>query len=129
MANAQKAKGSALELLLVKYLRPLFGEHVGRGVAGATDDRGDISGLTELTVEAKSYGSLGDGINAGLRDLPAEQANNGHRWGVVVAKRRGKGRAEDQVVAMTFGQFCDLYACALDGLEYERVRVLLEDRR
>jgi hypothetical protein len=119
VANRNKANGSAFELLCVKFLATIFGSQVERTLAGSSTDKGDIGGVPELTIECKTRkGGLGDAINAGLLDLPTEQANRGTRWGVVIAKRRGKGQAEDQVVAMPLGQFADLYAVALRGLGY-----------
>jgi hypothetical protein len=115
VSSPQARKGAALELLVVNYWRATISQDVDRGRAGATDDRGDVKGLPLLTVECKSYANVADGISAGFRDLPGEQANNGHRWGAVVTKRRGKGRAEDQLVAMTLDQFTDMYRMALLG--------------
>lgn len=121
MANANKARGSAFENLIVKYWRGIFGPHVERTLAGSSTDKGDVGGMHHLTVEAKTRrGGIGDAINAGLLDLPAEQANRGTRWGIVVAKRRGKARAEDQVVAMTLDQWTDMYGLALAGLALKK---------
>lgn len=117
MANPNKARGSAFENVVVGYWQGIFGNHIERTLAGSSLDKGDIGGMTQLTVECKTRkGGIGDAINAGLLDLPREQTNRGTRWGCIVAKRRGKGRAEDQVVAMTLDQWTDLYSAALQGL-------------
>lgn len=118
MANPSARKGAAFELLLVNYWRETISPDVDRGRSGATLDRGDAKGMPQCTIEAKSYANVSDGISAGFRDLPGEQANNGHRWGAVAVKRRGKGAAEEQLMVMTVDQWTDLYRMALKGVGY-----------
>jgi len=51
--TAAKAKGSKAELDIVKYLKQWF-PYVDRRLAGATLDKGDISGIPGVTIEIKT---------------------------------------------------------------------------
>jgi hypothetical protein len=118
MPNRNKAKGSALENLMVQYFRTLFGSQVARTLAGSSQDQGDLTGMPlHTTIECKSLAAIGDSVNAGLRELPLEQSNRGSRWGAVVAKRRGFGRAQDQAVVMSADQWADMLGWAAMAVE------------
>ncbi len=108
MSNPQKAKGSAFENLIAKGLRPHLGQHIGRGVAGATLDKGDISGIPNWVLECKNYTSMPAAISAGLRDLPREMLNAGARFGAVIVKRRGTTDWRKQLVVMEMGTFVEV---------------------
>ena len=52
MGSAAKAKGSGAERDVVKYLKQWF-PYVDRRLAGATLDKGDISGIPGVTIEIR----------------------------------------------------------------------------
>lgn len=111
MANPAKAKGDAHERVVVEYLRSRLGQHIGRPRAGEQHDRGDVVGVANVTIEAKSYKDLATGIRVGLADLEREQANADTRWGIVVLKRPRVANPAKQLVVMELDQFVDLLTC------------------
>lgn len=108
MTTASKRKGDAHERNVVDYLRSKLGQHVARLLAGAEDDRGDISGVPGFTLELKSYKDIATGLRNGMADLAIEQRNAGTRWGAVILKRPRVAAAEKQYVVMELDQFVDL---------------------
>jgi hypothetical protein len=71
----------------------LYETHVGvtprRTLAGHRDDRGDLTGVPDTTVEIKNMTSLSAAINEGLADLAREHANSGTPHAVLWVRRRG----------------------------------------
>lgn len=103
MTNRAKAKGSAFERLVVDFLRA-EGYQAHRTLAGARDDRGDISGVQDVTLELKSYSDVTRAISDGLRDLAVEQANNRTPFGAVIVKRPRVAEPSRQLAVMELGQ-------------------------
>ena len=96
--NRKSAKdaGTRFESLIAKYLR------LPRRVKSGRYDRGDLEGPG--VIECKDYGGnlkVGEWIAESKR----EQSNAGADWSVVVAKRRGTGKPNDQYVFMTLEDF------------------------
>ena len=86
--NAAKAKGSGAERDVVKYLKTWF-PYADRRLAGATLDKGDISGIPGVTIEIKNHNKMD--ISGWLGELETEMANDKAWTGIVIHKRRGKG--------------------------------------
>lgn len=76
-----------------------------RSRAGAAEDRGDLAGIPDLTVEVKNYKTITSAIGDGLRDLTIEQANNKTEWGVLCVKRPRRG----WIAVMPLDEFVRLY--------------------
>ena len=57
MSSRSKIKGSQAERDLVKYLQEWF-PYAGRRLAGATLDKGDISGINGVCIEVKNHAKL-----------------------------------------------------------------------
>jgi hypothetical protein len=57
VSSAAKAKGSGAERDVVKYLKQWF-PYVDRRLAGATLDKGDISGIPGVTIEIKNHATM-----------------------------------------------------------------------
>jgi len=107
MTTPEKAKGSQWERDIAKYLVEagfIYAER--RYGAGNTQDKGDINGLPGLVIEAKNHKTMD--FAGWLREAERERQNAKADYGIVVAKRRGKGAAEAYVV-MTLADFARLW--------------------
>lgn len=109
MARSRKSAknaGTAFETLTANYLREaLNNDNIERLRTNGANDRGDIGNVRlpngELVaVECKDLGGKYE-IGPWLNEVETERINYNAVAGVVVAKRRGHGRPEDQVVVMT----------------------------
>lgn len=111
MANPSKRKGTAAETAIVAYLRDQgFPACERRALAGSAD-RGDVAGLHDTVVEAKDCKAID--LSGWLTELAAEMHNANARYGVVWAKRRGKGSPAEWYCTMPGHVFVDLLREAL----------------
>lgn len=104
--SRSKQKGTAFETALANYLSEIVGQPVERRALKGTADDGDLHLPTpggRLIIEAKNHQrmELADWVD----QADAEAGNADKRFpdvlgGVVVHKRRGKGRAADQYATM-----------------------------
>jgi Holliday junction resolvase len=87
--SKSKAKGTAAETALVKYLRDR-GFNARRNPLMGKADRGDIAieGM-DIVIEVKNQKALS--IPEWLRELDAEKINAESRNGILVVKPRGVG--------------------------------------
>ena len=70
-------------------------------------DKGDITGMgPELVIECKNHQTLN--FSGWLKEAEQERQNADAEYGIVVAKRRGKGAAESYVV-LTLADFIRLW--------------------
>lgn len=101
-ASAKKA-GSAFESLVAGYLAATVDDRIERRTRNGNKDRGDISGLRHMgervVVECKDVTRWEPG--AWLAEAETERLNDDSVAGLVVAKRRGKAHAGDQLVILT----------------------------
>ena len=97
--TASKAKGTAWESAIVDFLREHGALHAERRALGGTNDRGDIAGIPGVVIEAKCAAKLEFG--SWLAEAEAERINDGATYGVVWAKRRGKGSPGAGYVVLT----------------------------
>ena len=88
MSSAAKAKGSGAERDVVKYLKEWF-PYVDRRLAGATLDKGDVSGIPGVTIEIKNHAKMD--LAGWTEELLVEMANDKAWTGTVLHKRKGKG--------------------------------------
>ena len=73
MTSASKAKGSKAELDVVNWLKQWF-PYADRRLAGATLDKGDISGIPGVTIEIKNHAKMD--LAGWVAELETEMNNN-----------------------------------------------------
>ena len=112
MSSAAKAKGAGAERDVVAYLKEWF-PYVDRRLAGATLDKGDISGIPGCTIEIKNHATMT--LAEWTEELLVEMANDKAWTGVVWHKRKGKGSPSDWYCTMPGHVWVDLLRSALDG--------------
>jgi hypothetical protein len=110
MGSAAKAKGSGAERDVVKWLKEWF-PYVDRRLAGATLDKGDISGIPGVTIEIKNHAKMD--LAGWLEELSTEMGNDNAWTGVVVHKRRGRGSPAEWYATMPAQVWVDLLRRAL----------------
>jgi Holliday junction resolvase len=82
-----RRKGSQFERSVVGYLRDNGFPQAARTLAGASDDRGDISGVGNCVLECKCAARID--LAGWLAEARLEAENAGLPRFAVVAKRRG----------------------------------------
>lgn len=86
-----KAKGTAAETAVVKYLRGVRGFNAWRKPLQGSKDGGDVAieGMDNLVIEVKNQAKLS--IPEWLREVDAEVINAGARTGILIVKPKGVG--------------------------------------
>ena len=112
MSSAAKAKGSGAERDVVKYLKENGFQYADRRLAGATLDKGDISGIPGVTIEIKNHAKMD--LAGWTEELIVEMTNDNAWTGVVVHKRKGKGNPGDWYATMPVQVWVDLLRKVLD---------------
>ncbi|MFI5664623.1 hypothetical protein [Streptomyces sp. NPDC051684] len=104
--SRSKAKGTAAETAVVRFLREAGFTQAERRTLNGVQDRGDIAGIPGVVIEVK---------NCARQELPAwigeaerERDNDRAGLGVVWHKRRGKADPGAWFVSMSGGQFAAL---------------------
>jgi Holliday junction resolvase len=78
MANANKRKGDRAERELAALLTEALGVPVRRFLgAGRQDDRGDLDGVSNHTLQVKNWRDITAAIRVGMEQLKQQQANAG----------------------------------------------------
>lgn len=108
-------KGTWFERLIANYLgAELEDDGIDRQVRSGNKDRGDIRGVKiwgqKIAVECKN--TARDDIPKALREAEVERGNIDGLAGVVIKKRVGKGKPEDQLVIMTVRDFAAILSGA-----------------
>jgi len=78
-----------------------------RSRAGWSDDRGDIDGVEDLTVEVKDQKR--HDIGCWLKELEIEQKNRGTNHGVCAVKKLGAVEVDSWYAIMTMTEFLKLW--------------------
>jgi hypothetical protein len=86
MSNPAKAKGSGAERAVVTWLKQWY-PYADRRLAGATLDKGDVSGIPGVTIEIKNQATMK--LSEWLKELDVEMKNDGAWTGVVIHKKKG----------------------------------------
>lgn len=121
--SRQKDKGTRFESLVVGYLsRVLADERIERRTLAGARDRGDVSGLRlhGLRVVAECKDCQTQRMPEWLREAEAERGNDDAAFGVVIHKRRGSAKPQEQYVTMTLGTFAAMLAGGPQLLEEDR---------
>lgn len=102
--RSAKAAGGKFERLIADYLNErLYGLNVDRQVKTGARDSGDIAGVhlagRRIAIECKNVTRMD--LPRWTREAHTEAGNIGGAAGVVIHKRHGNGKPEDQWVTMT----------------------------
>lgn len=102
--RSAKAAGARFERLVADYLNDrLYGLCVDRQVKTGAYDSGDIAGVhlggRRIAIECKNVTRMD--LPKWTREAHTEAGNIGAAAGLVVHKRHGNGKPEDQWVTMT----------------------------
>ena len=102
--RSAKAAGSRFERLIADHLdERLYGLSVDRQVKTGARDSGDIAGVhlagRRIAIECKNVTRMD--LPKWTREAHTEAGNIGGAAGVVIHKRHGNGKPEDQWVTMT----------------------------
>ena len=108
--SRSRAKGTAWESRLVGYLREQGAPYAERRALAGINDRGDVSGIPGLVIEAKC--ATGMQLAAWVDEAEIERANDNAAIGVVWHHRRGKASPADGYVTMTGATFVHLLRAA-----------------
>lgn len=105
--SRNKAKGTAFETLILEPAKAYYPDAERRTLAGA-NDKGDLllPGERRFVVEAKHHAALN--LAGWAAEAANEAGNAGVPYWVIVHKRVGKGKGEDQWVTLTWGNFLAL---------------------
>ncbi|MFD9905609.1 hypothetical protein [Streptomyces sp. NPDC059063] len=104
--SRSKAKGTAAETAVVRFLRAAGFVQAERRTLSGVQDRGDIAGLPGVVIEVKNCSRVE--LAAWLAEAERERDNDGASLGVVFHKRRGKADPRDWFVTMSGLQFAAL---------------------
>jgi len=104
--SRNKAKGTAFETLIVRYLQEHGFPYAERRALAGVNDLGDITGTPGVVWECKNHKTLS--FSEWLVEAEVERANANADLGVVIAKRRGKGDAAEQYAVMTVAALVEL---------------------
>lgn len=104
-----KAAGANFEKLIADYLAVTIDDRIERRRLNGKNDRGDIAALRtnkgrRLVVECKSYGGRLE-ATTWVKEAEVERVNDSALAGIVVAKRRGTNKPEEQFVIMSLRDF------------------------
>lgn len=104
--NLKSAKdaGTRFERLIAGHLNDrLYGLHVDRQVRTGARDSGDIAGVhltgKRIVIECKNVTRMD--LPKWMREAHTEAGNVGAAVGIVIHKRHGNGKPENQWVTMT----------------------------
>lgn len=104
--SKQRAKGTAAETAVVRYLQAHGFPHAERRALHGVNDMGDITGCGPLVLEVKNHKTMD--LAGWIRELEAEMANADVDLGSVVIKKRGTTDPRDWYALLPFGIFVDL---------------------
>jgi hypothetical protein len=107
VSNPNKAKGTAWELAVRRYLRAL-GIDAFKPYEEGHDDAGDIHGVDPFILQAKNYRSWQDAIREGLDGAERQKRVAGVRWGAAVVKRLRRTDPGEAFVVMTLATFAEV---------------------
>ncbi|MFF3643425.1 hypothetical protein [Streptomyces sp. NPDC002564] len=104
--SRSKAKGTAAETAVVRFLREAGFVQAERRTLGGVQDRGDIAGIPGVVIEVKNCAR--DQLPAWVAEAERERDNDHATLGVVFHKRRGTTNPGAWFVTMSGAQFAAL---------------------
>ncbi len=111
--QSAKAAGSRFETLMANWLAfRLNDDRIERRAKNGANDRGDLTGIKTIrggrvVAELKDYAGQVK-VGPWLTEAEIERGNDDAAIGVVIAKRRGIGAPDQQLVMMTAETFARL---------------------
>lgn len=110
--TSAKQAGTRFERTVADYLAHTIDDRIDRRTKTGSHDKGDIAGLRTKTghrivIECKDYGGRLHPA-AWINEAHTEATNDQALCGLVVAKRRGTTRPQDQWVICTLGDLTAL---------------------
>jgi hypothetical protein len=108
--SKSKAKGTTWETAVVSYLRGRGAIHAERRALNGVKDRGDVTGVPGVVIEAKNAARVE--LGNWMAELHAEVINDRAELGAVWIKRRLKASPGDAYVVLTGDHFVDLLIAA-----------------
>ena len=116
MSSAAKRKGTqGGEIPAVNWLKENGFPYADRRLAGATLDKGDISGIPGVTIEIKNHAKMD--LAGWIEELKVEMANDKAWTGVVWHKRKGKSSPGDWYATLPGSVYIDLLKKAIKANE------------
>ena len=103
--SASKAKGTRWETAIVNYLAD-FWPHTERRTLNGAKDKGDISGIPGVVIEAKNQNRMS--LAEWVDEAETERRNANAAVGAVWLHRKGRANPGDAYVVMTGAQFVAL---------------------
>ena len=85
--SKERAKGTAAETAVVRYLQTHGFPHAERRALHGTADKGDITGCGPIVFEVKNHKTMD--LAGWQKELLTEMAHAGVHVGSVIAKKRG----------------------------------------
>ena len=110
MTNRSRDKGTAWESSIVNYLQQAGWPHAERRARNGAHDRGDITGIPGVVVEAKNEKRVA--LAEYITETETEKTNANAALGICWIKRRGKSSAGDGYVLMSGSQLVELLKAA-----------------
>ena len=114
MPNPGKRKGTVFESCIATYLHAEWSEHIERMPLSGSSDRGDIAnfsvGAKRVAIECKNVQRME--LAEWVAEAQREAQNYNALAGVVIHKRKGRGRPGDQYVTLTLRDFLDILHAA-----------------
>lgn len=104
--SKQRAKGTAAETAVVRYLNDHGFPYAERRALHGTNDKGDVTGLGPVVLEVKNHTAFD--LAGWVRELETEIRNANAETGAVVAKRRGTTDAAAWYAILPFGDLVQL---------------------
>jgi hypothetical protein len=104
--NRSKAKGTAAETAVVRFLQTVGFPYAERRTLNGTHDRGDIAGIPSVVIEVKNCAK--QELGSWVAEAERERDNDRATLGVVWHKRRGKTDPAHWFVTMSGAQFAAL---------------------
>jgi hypothetical protein len=96
--SAPRAKGNRFENEVVNFLRGAGFAQAARALAGATDDRGDVSGVGNAVIECKNCQKMQ--LGPWMDEAKSEALNAALSRYIVVHKRRGVSDPSESFATM-----------------------------
>lgn len=120
MTAYHRQKGSTFERAAADYLKfVLDDDRIDRRVKNGAKDRGDIGGVRiygqRLVLECKNTSRINLGVWAA--EAETERGNDDALAGLIIHKRHGKGKPQDQWVTMTLGDLAAILTGNRDHME------------
>lgn len=117
--RSARQAGTRFERLIADYLATHVDDRIDRRVKTGAKDRGDIAGLRHMggrvVIECKNTARTN--LGTWMAEAELQRGNDDAHVALIIHKRHGKGRPEDQWVTTTLGDLVALLTGNRDHLE------------